>query len=105
MKIKIELPEKISRTKFIICRHYQYFTHGMSLTNIVKYGVVLIGAENLIGTGSSTLGIIGLALYAIFCYLLGLYWYHSGFIFAQQEVSNQFDMFEREMREMRDKLK
>lgn len=99
MKRKIELPEGVNKYQFIFCRHYRYLTTGMSLTNLVKYAAVLFGVGSIIQTGSSKLAMLSLAGYAVFCYLLGMFWYKSGFIFAEQEVGNQFDMFEREVRE------
>lgn len=100
-----DLPKGINEYQFVFCRHYAYLCKGMGLTNIIKYGVGLFGAGIVMQTGSSKIGIIALGVYAILCYFLGLFWYKFGFIFAEREVENQFDAFEREMRKMRDKLK
>lgn len=40
-------------------------------------------------------------LYAIFCYLLGRWMYHSGFAAAEKEVINRIDPFVKQMRKKR----
>ena len=102
---KVKLPKGVSRLQFIISRHYNYLTFGMSFTNLLKYAIVFFGLGEAMATGKAMFGIIALVGYAIFCYLFGMYIYKSGFIFALHEVSNQYDSFEREMRELKEELR
>ena len=80
--------------QYIICLHKAYFDKGMSVTNYIKYIIVAFGAvfRSMNGT------IIFAAAYGLFCYLFGMYWYKSGFIFADKEVGNLFNLFQREVR-------
>ena len=74
----------------------------MNLTTLAKYAVGLFGFGSIVATGNSTLGLIALMAYAILCYILGRVWYRFDLILAEREVENQFNLFQREVR---DKLK
>lgn len=75
--------------------HKAYFEKGYSLTNYVKYLIALFGLSSLNVKVTLSLGVV----YAFFCYFIGLGWYRFGFIEAEIEVSNQFNLFVKQVRE------
>jgi hypothetical protein len=82
------------KTKYKICLWKGYFDKGLSLTSYVKY---LIGFFALASLNIKLTLIIGF-IYAICCFFLGWIWFRSGFIKAEIEVSNNFNLFVKEMR-------
>lgn len=82
------------------CLHKAYFEQGMGLLNYPKYIVVLAGGGSVIATsGKSTfLAIIGLVVFGVFAYFIGKWWFKQGFKLAEIEVSNQFNLFVKEVR-------
>jgi len=85
--------------QYILCLHKTYFDTGYGITSIVKYLIGLLGFGNiLVGGQFSTLVYAGFG-YVIFCYIFGLMWYKWGFIWAQNEVGNRWNLFQKEVRE------
>lgn len=77
-----------------LCLHKAYFEKGYSLTSYVKYLIALFGLSSLNVRLTMILGLI----YALSCYLIGFVWYYFGFIEAEIEVSNRFNLFVKEVR-------
>lgn len=80
------------------CLFKAYFEKGYSLTNYVKYLIALFGLSSLNVKLTMILGVI----YAISCLIIGYLWYKLGFIEAEIEVNNRFNLF---VKEVRSKLK
>ena len=85
------------RFKFILCK--RYFDQGYGMTSYLKYIIALFGISSL--DVKSTL-IMGFA-YAIFCFMVGFLWFKFGFFEIDTEISNRFNRFVREMREINSK--
>ncbi len=71
-----------------------YFDAGYGITSYLKYMIAFFG---LASADVKTTLIIGV-LYGISCFLIGWIAYQSGFIEAQAEVSNQYNLFQKEIR-------
>ena len=78
--------------------HKGYFEKGLSVTNFFKYPIALIGVTNYAYFNNVNITIIMVIFYFIFCYVFGWAWYNKGFVDAENEVSNQFNPFQKEMR-------
>jgi len=88
-----------------LCLHKAYFEKGMSLTNFFKYFIALIGVTNYVLVDNVNITIFLVIFYFIFCYFLGWAWVNKGFYIAEQEVSNQFNLFQRQVRKALSKRK
>lgn len=80
--------------KFKVVLHKKYFDTGLGLTSYIKYLIAFIGLAS--SDVKATLFIA--ILYAFLCYFLGMYWIKSEFFELEQEVSNIYNKFVREMR-------
>jgi hypothetical protein len=74
--------------------HKRYFDTGMGVTNYLKYPLVLLG----IAIPNVKAIVYVAVIYAIACYFLGWWWLNGGMTDAENEVSNQFNPFVKEMR-------
>lgn len=79
--------------KYLIAK--AYFDKGLGLTNYVKYLIAFFGVASL--NVKSTM-IIG-SVYLILCYILGRLWYKFKLVETENEISNRFNPFVREVRE------
>ena len=93
-------PEGVSYAKFKFLIWKRYFDTGYGLTNYIKYAIALFGISSL--NVAKTL-MLGMA-YAILCFVAGYLWYRYQFVEADNEISNRFNLFMREMRDMREKI-
>ena len=84
-----------------LCLHKGYFERGLALTNFFKYIFGLVGVTNYTISNNVNFTMILLGAYFIGCYVLGWLWFNKGFFIAEQEVSNQFNLFVKEMRKER----
>ena len=82
---------------FRFCTHLTYFETGYGKTNYIKYLIALFGLSSL--DISTTMW--AAFFYAIICYFVGRMWYLKGFAIAQQEVSNKFNLFVKQMRKQK----
>lgn len=82
------------KIKYKICLLKSYFDKGLALTNYIKYFIAFFGlaSQNVKQT------LIIAFIYAVFCFILGYFWFRSGFIKAENEVNNRFNLFVKEMR-------
>ena len=77
-----------------LCLLKEYFEKGMSLTRYVKYLIAFFGLAS--GNVVITM-MIGLT-YATVSFFIGYFWIKWGIYTAELEVSNQFNLFVKEMR-------
>ena len=80
--------------KYQFCLMKTYLDTGWSLTSYVKYALAFFGLKTM----SLNQAIASGVFYMIFCFLLGLAWYKWKFIEANNEVANNFNLFQREVR-------
>lgn len=79
---------------FKFALHKRYFDTGMGVTNYLKYPLVLLGIAI-----PNVKAIIYVAIaYGIGCYFLGWWWLNGGMCDAENEVSNRFNPFVKEVR-------
>lgn len=93
-------PPGVSHRKFKFLLWKRYFDTGYSLTGYVKYAIALFGISSLDVSTTLTLGFV----YALVCFAIGYLWYKYKFVEADNEISNRFNLFTREMRDMKDKM-
>lgn len=93
-------PEGVNRGKFLFLLWKRYFDTGWVLTSYVKYIIALFGISSLDVGKTLVIGFI----YAIGCVFIGYFWYKYNFVEVDNEISNRFNLFMREMREMKEKV-
>ena len=91
---------KASRIKWAFLMAKRSFETGYSLTNYIKYLIALFGLSSLNVSKTMTLALI----YAMFCFLIGWLWYKYRFADVESEISNVFNPFIGEMREMKNNV-
>lgn len=74
--------------------HKRYFDQGFGVLNYVKYPLVLLGVA--IPDAKSIIFIS--ILYGLFCYVLGWWWLNYGMCDAENEITNRFNPFVKEVR-------
>jgi len=79
---------------FKFCLLKAYFEKGYGLTSYIKYMIAIFGLT----TQEVASTIIAAFFYGIACFFIGWLWYKYGFVLAEAEVNNQFNLFQREMR-------
>ena len=79
--------------KFVL--HKTYLDKGLGVTGYFKYLIAFFGLASKDVNQTLIIAI----LYALFCYILGWYWINHGYLDAENEVSNQFNPFVKEVRE------
>jgi len=85
-----------------LCLWKAYFEKGYSLTNYIKYLIIMLGLYTSITSQTISVAFILAFLYGIACFFIGWAWYHYDIVVAEHEVNNQFNLF---MREVRKKIK
>jgi len=87
------------KTKYRIMLHKSYFDTGLGITNYFKYFIVLVGLASIeLEWLKPGIAFLLAFLWGIACYLIGRWWYKYGWIYAQAEVGNQFNLFQKEVR-------
>ena len=76
-----------------------YFDNGYSITSYPKWAFAILGIGSAIKGYSLWYLALGALGYGILCFILGWSFLKYGFYLAQQEVSNQFNLFVKELRE------
>lgn len=85
-------------TKYKFCLYKNYWEKGYGLTSIFKpllYGVIGLTAIN----NNIKLTLILGSVYTLLCFFIGYFWYNHGMVFAESEVGNQFNFFQKEVRD------
>ena len=96
----LDPPEGISITKFRLMLWKRYFDTGYGLTSYLKYVVALFGISTLNVEGTMILAFI----YAFLCFIAGYLWFRFRLVDIDQEITNRFNGFVREMREFKEKV-
>ena len=95
-----EPPEGVNPLVFRLLMWKRYFDTGYNLTSYIKYAVALFGLSSL--NVSATLVIA--FVYGVACFIIGYLWFAFKFVEVDNEISNRFNLFTREMREMKKKV-
>lgn len=82
------------KNKYRLMLHKAYFDKGQGLLYYVRYMILLFGltSRNLILT------FIIAFVYAVVGYILGWAYFHYGWVVTEQEVSNRYNKFVKEVR-------
>ena len=83
--------------KFMLLK--AYFDNGYSITSYPKWAFAIFGIGSAIKGYSLWWLALGALIYGLLCLFLGWIFIKYGFLLAQQEVSNQFNLFVKELRE------
>ena len=79
--------------------HKSYFDRGYGITGYIKLLIILFGLYSFVAELPMEIMLaIGL-LYGVSCYFIGRIWYTLGIVIAEHEVDNQFNLFQKELRE------
>lgn len=89
------------KTKYKVMLLKKYFDMGFGTLGYVKYLVAAVGVKTLIDDDYQTLLILGF-IYAITCFVFGYFYVKFKWFTAEQEVSNRFNMFVKEMRDWKE---
>lgn len=76
--------------------HKRYFDTGFGVLNYLKYPLVLLG----FAVPKVNYIILISIIYALSCYIIGWWWLNYGMQDADTEVSNRYNPFVKEMREL-----
>lgn len=87
--------------KYWLMKQKKYFDTGLSFTHYIKWLIVFFGITTMNVNAIMWMG-VG---YAIFSYVLGLALFRYGWVTAGQEVTNQYDIFVKELRELKAEMK
>jgi len=81
---------------FKFALHKSYFEKGYSLSHYFFKIIAIFGltTQDLKNT------MLMIAAYSILIYVLGWVWYRFGFVLAEAEVANQYNLFQQEMRKV-----
>lgn len=74
------------------------FNKGYGVTAPLKYLVALFGITNAIATEKILITMIAGISYVIFCFIFGYILYKIGFVDAENEVTNRFNPFAKQVR-------
>lgn len=88
-------PKILASKCYRFCLWKAYFEKGEGLTRYAKYIIGFFGLATM-DIGSTLAISIG---YILFCLVFGRWWFLRGLSMMEHEVSNNFNLFVREMRE------
>jgi len=76
----------------------KWFDTGLGLTNYLKYPILLFGIGEITLFKSYKWVLLLGIIYTILCFILGWLWLKYGFFETEQEITNVFNPFVKEMR-------
>lgn len=88
-------------TKYRVCLWYNWLGQGIGLLNMPKYFVFMFGVSSNNLKWTMIFGLI----WAISCFIIGMFWYKHGWKEADAEVANRYNKFVKEMRKSHKKRK
>ena len=86
------------QTKKKILKHRRYFETGVTLTKYCLYLIGLFGVSSNDIKATLLLGVI----FGVLSYIIGYIYFKYGFMLADTEISNEYNLF---VKEMRNKIK
>jgi len=81
-----------------------WFDKGYSLLSYPKWVIAVYGVGEVV-SGSYLLVASGALVFMAVCTVAGYLWLKKGMFIAEQEVMNQYNLFQKEMRTKLDKRK
>ena len=84
--------------KYKFCLLKAYFDNGYSLLSYPKWILATVGIGSAIQGYNLLWLFLGGLGFGIICFVVGYVWLSLGFYEATQEVSNQFNLFVKEIR-------
>jgi hypothetical protein len=82
------------QTKYRILLWKSYFDKGLNLTNYIKYPIAFFAISSL----NVKLTMIIAFVYALLCIPLGYLFYRFGWMKAEIEIQNRYNLFVKQMR-------
>jgi len=79
--------------KLMLCK--SYVDMGWGLTTYLKYLIALFGLASL----NIYYTLLLASTHMLACFIIGWAWYKYGFFIAQAEVGNQYNLFQKQLRE------
>ncbi len=76
---------------------YIYFNKGYSLCSFPKWVAAIFGVGEIVNKNYWVV-VAGAFAFFLFCMAIGYIWLEHGFFLAEQEVSNQYNLFQKELR-------
>ena len=76
----------------------RWFDIGYGISSWFKYIVVLVGFDAVMKQVDMKWILLGGVIYALACFLVGYLWIKLGILEAEQEVSNVYNLFVKQMR-------
>ena len=96
--MKIIMETRLFKLQYAFCLLKSYFEKGFALLNFPTKALMVIGIGAVAQDYPLGRVIVLSLIYGIFCFILGWLWFKWNFIVAETEVSNQYNLFVREMR-------
>ena len=90
----------LSSWKYKLMLLKAYFDHGYSFLSYPKWVAAVFGIGSVVAK-DYWLVVIGAFIFALFCLFAGWIFIRYGFFEAHQEVSNQFNLFVKELRKQK----
>jgi len=75
-----------------------WFEKGYSILSYPKWVLAMYGIGELASSRSYFLVAGGSLLFLVVCTVVGYFWLKKGLFLAEQEVGNQYNLFQRELR-------
>lgn len=91
-----QLVKKGYKYKLVLLK--KYFDTGYGMTNYLKYFILAFGLYEISIMQAWKSALIVGVIYGVCCFIFGWLWFKYGWVTAEIEVNNQFDLFVREMR-------
>ena len=82
------------KTKYKITLIKSYFDTGYGITSYFKYGIALFGLTTL----DAVTTLLIFFFYGLSCFFIGWLYFKYGWVVAQNEVNNKYNLFVKEMR-------
>ena len=73
--------------------HKRYFEQGYGVSSMLKYALLVLGFFEGFVMKSISLTFILMGAYVVGCYLFGYFCFHTKFMQAEQEISNDYNLF------------
>lgn len=82
--------------KFFLAK--AYFDKGFGFLSYLKYIILLLGVDRVIAGDTKMMLLMSIG-YMILCFAIGFIMYHYKLVETENEISNRYNLFVKEMRE------